>query len=161
MALVSRDVTLKGALGFLSGLFISFFLMHRSGPRESSGISERTQLRQSALKTDIFSLLVSVKFNQLDGIVAFKKIFSPYAQWVSEEEPSTLSYQLLQHDSKPLEVLVLERYQNKDAYLNVHRKSPEFLKFKESFLKLQDSNSTGFEISGNSYNDIPAGFVQW
>lgn len=152
----TKDATFKGLLGFLSGLALSYIIFGRRG---ETGVTERGQLVQSASKSDIFSLLVTLKFDHPKGIAEFHKLFAPYAEWVAENEPATTSYQLLQHDSKPLEVMVLERYINKDAYLNIHRKTIEFASFKERFLKLQDAVDTKFTVSGNSYNDTPFGYM--
>lgn len=157
VSLQSRDVAFKAVLGFVSGLMLSLFVLR--GTSLAPGLSERAKFRDAAAKTDIFSLLVAIKFKNPQGLVAFHKLFGPYAEWVAANEPTTLSYQLLQHDSKPLEVLVLERYLVKDAYLNVHRKTPEFMMFKENFLRLKESPETSFEINGNSYNDTPNGFM--
>ena len=151
-----KDFAFKGLLGFLSGLALSYVVLRRDEPVAPS---QRGQMVQSASKPEIFSLLVTLKFEHPKGVAEFRKLFAPYAEWVAINEPTTTSYQLLQHVSLPLEVLVLERYITKEAYLNIHRKSKEFISFKERFLQLKDASETAFAVSGNSYNDTPLGFM--
>jgi quinol monooxygenase YgiN len=162
-----RDTaTIKGLIGLLLGglFFVFFFLIMTStgddsllgGNASNAAILRRTETRRDAVPEDIFTLCVTLQFNHPEGVIAFGKIFKPYAEWLAQNELTTLSYQLMHHDTRPLEVMVLERYLTKDAYLNVHRKTKEFSVFKEKFTLLLSGRSgeTTFMVSGNSYYDI-------
>ena len=52
-------------------------------------------------------------------------------------------------------IYLLERYKTKEDYLDIHRKSPEFLNFKSQLLKLSD----GYEMNGNGYIQSDFGFI--
>ena len=66
-----------------------------------------------------------------------KRLVGSYAQWIKENEPTTLSYQLMQSDKDPLQVCILERYADKsDAYAIAHKTSPEFFKFRPALAAL-------------------------
>ena len=160
-----KDTAFKYLCGFFFGL--AFYFLVLSNPAENcsdslpirSAHTRRDHQRNTAGSTDIFTLCVTLNFQSTEGIDKFRPIFISYSDWVEKNEPTTLSYQLLRHDSKPLEVMILERYVTKDAYSNVHRKSDRFREFNSEFLGLQNISGGQFAISGNSYYDVPYGFV--
>jgi quinol monooxygenase YgiN len=60
-----------------------------------------------------------------------------------------------------LQVLIYERYVNKDAYLDIHKKSMEFLAFKKKMMAMNEEgvkDQLGWEMTGQSYQK-PVGFV--
>jgi hypothetical protein len=60
-------------------------------------------------------------------------------------------------DQDSLQVLVLERYKDKEhAYLTVHKSSGPFLAFRPKLLAMQDAGYV--TISGRSYLDAKVGF---
>ena len=74
----------------------------------------------------------------------------------------TLSYELAQSDSDNLELLITERYVNKDAYKEIHRTTARFSEFKTQMMKMNDDDRKedyGWELSGQSYNELNVGFV--
>jgi quinol monooxygenase YgiN len=78
-----------------------------------------------------FSLLVTLQFTEQQYKDQFLEFFRPVAQHVQQHEPDTLAYEVLLSDKDPLQVLILERYRDKDnAYLTVHRSSQPFLEFR-------------------------------
>lgn len=104
-----------------------------------------------------FSLLVTLKFTDEVYKEEFLRDIAPVAQYVREHEPQTVAYEVLLSDQDPLQVLVLERYSDKEkAYLEVHKSSRAFLEFRPKLKKMQDD---GFvDISGHSYLDSGVGF---
>jgi quinol monooxygenase YgiN len=108
---------------------------------------------------ETFTLCVTLIFNDEKSKDSYLKLFSEYAQWVATNELTTLSYQLLQSDASNLEVMVLERYVNKDAYLKIHKTSPQFLNYKKKFIELRGDSNPTFSISGRSYYNSVGGFV--
>jgi quinol monooxygenase YgiN len=88
--------------------------------------------------------------------------FGNYAQWIRRNELGTLSYELAQSDSDNLELLITERYVNKEAYKDIHKTTTRFLEFKNEIVKMNDDGSkedSGWELSGQSYNELNVGFV--
>jgi quinol monooxygenase YgiN len=105
----------------------------------------------------VFTLLVTLKFSQLEYRDMFLVDFGRLAQYVRDHEPDTLAYEVLVSDKSLLEVAILERYRNKEqAYLIVHKSSLPFLAFRPKLQALQDSGHV--EVSGQSFLDARVGF---
>lgn len=102
---------------------------------------------------DVFSLLVTLQFSDKESLEQFATAFVPMQKYVKDHEPSTLVYDLLQSDKDPLQVLVLEQYESKHAYLEIHKKSKEFLNFRPKLQQLQNNNKV--QIQGGSYGMYP------
>ena len=86
----------------------------------------------------------SHRFNYIEK-VDFIEGFSKLADYVFNKEPRTLSYELAQSDKEEKRLLVIERYVNKQAYTDIHRRSPDFISFRENLNKMDVS------IEGHSY----------
>lgn len=72
-------------------------------------------------------------------------------------EPDTISYEVLLSDKDPLQVLILERYRDKEnAFLQVHRSSAPFQEFRPKLKKMEDQGLV--TIVGDSYLDSGIGF---
>jgi quinol monooxygenase YgiN len=114
-----------------------------------------------------FVLLVNMNFSSLSYRDTFLDLIEPLCNYViANESPvgsrrstmTTLSYQVAISDKNPLEVLVLERYSDKDnGYLRVHKSGGEFLKFREQLKGMQDRGEV--QIEGESYLETTLGFV--
>mmetsp|Transcript_4956 Transcript_4956/g.14371 ORF Transcript_4956/g.14371 Transcript_4956/m.14371 type:complete len:177 (-) Transcript_4956:304-834(-) len=124
---------------------------------QALAVSLRSSAMASNSNSPVFSLLVTANFDSVEHKDEFLKDFGPYAQYVKTHEPTTLAYEVLLSDKDPLQVLILERYQDKDhAYLQVHRSSDEFQAFRPKLKAMQDQ---GFvTLSGHSYLDAGLGF---
>jgi hypothetical protein len=88
--------------------------------------------------------------------------FGEFAIWIRSNEPGTLSYELGQSDSNPLEILITERYVNKDAYSKIHRTSEVFLAFKKKMVEMNSESSKdrlGWTLQGQSYEELNVGFM--
>ena len=104
-----------------------------------------------------FSLLVTLQFQDDQSLQTFLQYITPVAKYVRDHEPDTLAYEVLLSDKDPLQVLVLERYRDKEeAYLKVHKSSKPFLEFRPKLGKLQEEGKV--VISGHSYIDSMVGF---
>lgn len=104
-----------------------------------------------------FSLLVTLQFTAVEHKEAFLKDIQPLAEYVKSSEPMTLAYEVLLSDKDPLQVLILERYRDKEiAFVQVHRSSEPFQTFRP---KLQAMQEAGYvTVSGHSYLDAGVGF---
>lgn len=105
-----------------------------------------------------FSLLVTLTFTDEEHKRKFLvEDFGPYSTYVKEHEPTTLSYEALQSDQNPLQVLIMERYTDKEvAFLQTHRSTKEFMEFRPKLKEMQDA---GFvKVEGSSFYDTLLGF---
>ncbi len=121
------------------------------------GLRGATHLLRRSASAGAFVLCVTVKFTSDDDKVYFREIFKPLAEFVALEELGTLSYELLESDKDSKQMLVLERYRDKEAYLVNHRTSPIFLEFRRKMGILVDKGV--ISIDGHSYIESNIGFV--
>ena len=113
-------------------------------------------LRVTAEK-EAFVLMVNIEFQDVAQKEDFMALFHPMAQYVADYEPTTLSYECAESDKNEKQVVIIERYLNKQAYADTHRESQMFLAFKQ---KLKEMDSTGkMHISGHSYRESNVGFI--
>jgi len=109
-------------------------------------------------RSPVFSLLVTATFDSVGNKEQFLEDIKPVAEFVQSSEPDTLSYEVLLSDKDPLQVLIVERYKDKEnAYLKVHKSSAPFLAFRKKLQAMQDNGHV--QISGHSYLDSGVGFV--
>lgn len=102
-----------------------------------------------------FFLGITIKFKSEEDKKVFFSIFGPYAQFVAKEEFGTISYELSESDTSPLQIYLVERYISKEAYLNIHRKTDEFIKFRATLSALSDT----MVMDGHSYIESNLGFI--
>jgi quinol monooxygenase YgiN len=103
---------------------------------------------------DPFILTIVVQFNTMEGLSYFKKIFTPFAQWIQKNEHGTLSYSLAISDKDPLQTMIFEQYVDKHAHADIHKKSPQFLSFKQKMVAMNDEAvqaQLGWQMTGQSY----------
>ena len=122
----------------------------------NQGISLQTSAMTTA--SPVFSLLVTAQFDSVEHKLEMLGHFKAVAEHVKSHEPTTLAYEVLLSDKDPNQVMVLERYQDKEnAFLKVHRSSAPFLEFRQKLQAMQDK---GFvTLSGHSYLDSGVGFT--
>ena len=106
----------------------------------------------------VFTLLVTLEFSAIEHKNVFlHEYFPPVAKHVRDHEPDTLAYEVLLSDKDPLQVMILERYRDKEnAYLQVHKSSQPFLEFRPKLKNMQDQSYV--TVSGHSYFDSEVGF---
>ena len=68
-------------------------------------------------------------------------------------EPTTISYEIAESDKDNNQIVIVERYVNKDAYLNIHKQSPKFIEFRKKL------SAMDVVISGHSYYETNIGFI--
>jgi len=101
-----------------------------------------------------WALVVKLTFGSAEKVEQAKKLVSSYADWVRENEPKTLSYSMLCSENEPLQVCILERYEDKSYAYNVaHKTSPEFFKFKPALAALEP------QTEEHSYYESGGGFL--
>jgi quinol monooxygenase YgiN len=143
--------------------FVGRWLRGRGASHHSLLHEERRAelMKVSQEGSRVFTLSVALKFRDEQAKSDFLSLLSTYSPYVEEHEPTTLTYQMMQSDKDSLEMLLLERYVNKNAYLNVHRKSPEFVRYREKVTALSGvdgGGAPGLVMQGSSYDDIEIGF---
>ena len=58
--------------------------------------------RQKKSSKPAWCLLVKLTFDSKEKVQQLKELFEPYAKWIQENEPGTLSYSLILSDKDPL-----------------------------------------------------------
>jgi hypothetical protein len=64
---------------------------------------------------------------------------------------------VLESDKDDKKIFVLERYVTKDAFLNIHRKSVQFITFRQKLSDMTDRKEA--TIEGQSYIETGLGYV--
>lgn len=79
----------------------------------------------------MFLLIVNLTFNNLIDRDFFIEKFNILKNYCNENEKFLLQFELGINDKYENEIIIIEKYDNKENYLNIHRKSNEFYKVKE------------------------------
>ena len=135
---MSRPVKSRGA----------FVLLVNVTFKSKRGLSSISFMKKICryFNNEMFNILSSEKED-------FADTFSKYTKYISIYEPTTLSYELVRSDTEENRLLLIERYVNKEAYTDVHKKSLEFLNFRAKL------NRMDVIIDGHSYFETNIGFV--
>lgn len=97
--------------------------------------------------------MVRVEFQSVADRDAGVAAWRPLAAHCRAHEPGTLSYELAVSDADPRAVVFVERYATKDrAFLEQHRSSTAFLKFRPELARLEP------KVTGHSYIASDIGF---
>jgi len=104
-----------------------------------------------------WTLIVTVAFQSTQDLEAITKDWTQVAKYCAEYEPFLYHYEIGKSDSDPLKVHIVERYESKEKYLNIHKNGEEFLKFRPKLKALQDGGKVSIE--GFSYQELGYGFV--
>ena len=105
--------------------------------------------------TMVFTLFVSMVFNDEASEKVFLDAMTPYSAWVNANEPNTLVYAVMKSDKDggDLRYGVCERYAEKERdFLNTHRNSQQFVEFRSVLKSLQENGKV--IVDGESYNDV-------
>lgn len=128
---------------FASAFISNYFLnSNNNTPRIENNHTEED-------KSKNFFLLVDLEFADSESLDIFYQAFKPLSEYVLSKEKGTLTYEVLVSDKNPNKVLILEKYINKDYYLNVHKTSEPFLTFRPILSKLTEEKKV--IVNGNSY----------
>lgn len=123
---------------------------------EDDGFDEpfAKKAKKDEVAKPVWTLIVNLTFDSAEKVEQCKKLVGAYAQWIKENEPTTLSYQLMCSDKDPLTVCILERYKDKSySYAVVHKTSQEFFKFRPALAALEP------KIDGHSYEEDSSTFI--
>ncbi|CAM9975915.1 unnamed protein product, partial [Heterosigma akashiwo] len=104
-----------------------------------------------------FVLGVTATFVSVEHKREFVRLFRPVAEYVKQQEKTTLSYELLFSDKDELRIYIFEQYENKSSYLNIHKRSAEFLSFRADLQGMLDKKHAALE--GDSYLVSGLGFL--
>ena len=111
-------------------------------------------VKRAKVEKPAWCLVVKLTFDSAEKVQKLKDLFEPYAKWIKENEPGTLSYSLIASDSDPLQVMIFERYADKlDSYLVKHKQSSEFAKWRPALAALNPV------VDGHSYYESSGGFI--
>lgn len=120
-------------------------------------VARYSSVSRSISNDQHFLLSVTLKFKSSAEKNTFKKCFEPLADYVRLHEPKTLSYAYYDSDKDPNQGYIFERYVDKAAYLDIHKKSKDFIEFRE---KLSQMTAAGeVTIDGHSYFETNLGFI--
>ena len=97
-----------------------------------------------------FVLLVNLEFASEEDKSAFLIKFKPMAKYVRDHEPTTLTYTVAESDKDSKLVVIMERYVNKAAYLDIHKTSAQFISFRQELSNFGDR----VKITGNSFIEL-------
>lgn len=94
----------------------------------------------------IFILIINIKFKDNKDMNYFINNFLILQKYcLDKEKDFLLQYEYAISDKNKNKIVIIEKYINKESYLNIHRKSIKFLNFKENIKNLN------LIISGESY----------
>jgi quinol monooxygenase YgiN len=119
------------------------------------GLLMKSLYKSYNVNKSTFFLGITIIFNTIDDKEEFKTLFKPLAKFVRSNEPYTLSYELCESDKDEKRVFLIERYRTKNDYLEVHRKSEPFLKFRGLFELMKEK----YTMDGHSYIESNIGYV--
>lgn len=141
-------------LAFGIGAVVGWLAYHLASGSPASARQPAQHLRPQV--KNAFYLGVGVRFPTDEDQAEFERIFAPLAAHVEAKELGTLSYILMKSDKEARHVMILERYESKDYYLNVHKSSDEFKSFRDKFQQLI---SKGAVVDGHSYLETDVGYI--
>lgn len=119
-----------------------------------SSLKVTPQNPSSTTPKQSFILLVDVTFSSITDRDEALRLWAPVAQHCRDNEPGTLTYEAGISDSDPKRIVFVERYTTKeDAYLEVHRASSPFRRFRSALTRLDP------QISGHSYIATDIGYM--
>ena len=133
-------------LGLCLGIGLTSFL------QKSSSLLASTRKPGKA-----WTLVVTLQFESetdANQAIADWKVVADYC---AKNEPFLYHYEIGKSDSDPLKLHIVERYESKEKYLNVHKSGSAFLEFRPKLKALQDAGKV--TIEGFSYQELGQGFV--
>lgn len=123
----------------------------------SFGQWARQRLATNRTADRAWMLIVKLTFTSEASLQTFLRDFAPMAAAVRDHEAGTLSYEACQSDKDPLSITLVERYRTKADYLDYHKSTRHFLKFRPRLQKLQDSGEV--VVTGESVTELGLGYM--
>ena len=94
----------------------------------------------------MFLLIVFIKFDNVNDMNIFIKEFNILKKYCDKNESEfLLQYEYGISDKEDNKLIIIEKYLDKDYYINIHRKSSQFLNFKIN------TASINLNVSGESF----------
>jgi quinol monooxygenase YgiN len=149
MKVFEAFVTLS--IGIFAGFIINDLIVNGANKKQ---IVSTNSIRESKHKAAFF-LAITIKFVSADVKQKFMGLFGPFAKYIAEVEPGTISFELSESDKTPLQIFLVERYVNKEAYIDIHRKTDTFIAFRAKITELGASVT----MDGHSYIESNLGFM--
>ena len=116
-----------------------------------------TSGRAKAVAEKAFVLEVKLDFQDEATAKELMDAWAQAAAWCLENEPFLYHYEWSKSDKRPLSYLIYERYRSKDDYVNAHRSSPAFHRFRPRMRALQASERV--KVTGDSFVELGVGFT--
>ena len=105
-------------------------------------------------------LSVKIVFGSATERESFVEMFRPLAEWVAQNEPNTLAYELLLSDKEETTACIFERYASKSDFV-AHQASEPVKAFKEAVAKAEaDGSIHRVSVEGHSFNESTVGYMQ-
>jgi len=142
-----------------AGCFVTGLLVSRvSSMLKVAKPVDKVDAPRETFEKNAFVLLVTIEFYDAQVMESFKELFEPMAAYVAQYEPTTISYECAQTDKADKhQVVIIERYVNREAYETIHRSSSVFKAFR---LKLKEYHEQEkVTIHGHSYLETNIGFM--
>mmetsp|Transcript_10738 Transcript_10738/g.14009 ORF Transcript_10738/g.14009 Transcript_10738/m.14009 type:complete len:156 (+) Transcript_10738:86-553(+) len=116
-----------------------------------------TAARRERIPGKAWTLVVTLTFKSKEDQEYILEEWKPVTEYCANKELFLYHYEAGRSDSDPLKLYMVERYESKDDYLNVHKSGEEFLKFRPKLKALQDEGKV--TVEGFSYQELGYGFV--
>ena len=85
----------------------------------------------------VFILIINIEFKNINDMNHFINNFLVLQKYCLDKEKNfLLQYEYAISDKNKNKLVIIEKYTNKESYLNIHRKSKQFLNFKEKIKNL-------------------------
>jgi quinol monooxygenase YgiN len=156
-----KSFTIVTIIALLVGIVIILAAAVTSSSSSSAHLLSTTTMEQSSHinENKPFSLMVKLRFTELQHQQHFLRDITPLCQYIQEHESTTtIAYEVLLSDQDPLQVLIIERYVDKEnAFLQIHKTSAPFLEFRTKLQTMQ--NNQYVTIDGSSYYDSGIGYI--
>ena len=82
--------------------------------------------------TAAWCLAAGLFFESEEQVEQVLKAAKPFAEYLYEQEPTTLGYLVMRSDQDPKKVMIFERFADREtAYLSIHRTSEAYLTFQK------------------------------
>ena len=145
-------------LPLLTAAFCAALLLASNSLFNSSFSTTNNLSHQKEKGSTAFVLSIVLTFSSEQDANYLIKNWNELSEYCYRNEPGLLSYKVSKSDKLENTFLIFERYSTKDYYLNVHRNSEAFHRFRPLLGKMvQDGVVT---VSGESYVELgAAGFV--
>eukprot|EP01041_Mallomonas_annulata_P007565 gene7565-15511_t len=140
-------------VGCLFGIWIGIIISERRFLLNKSLVKPYKGFHRKSSSEKAFTLCITLKFKDVEQKEIFRKILTPTINYVAKNEFETLSYELMDSETDPLQSFLLERYESKYAFTDIHRKGAIFLEQKRMMKEYNLNAENGFIIDGHGFGN--------